>query len=88
MVNRTTASPDGMKYTFTTTPSGGTTGSRSGSQRSYIRAVERMGTANGFPKECPGSAQVQSAGVLEHEAYVGRSRGFQLMSACSLIAAR
>ena len=56
------------------------------SQRSDLRAVGRMGSADGLPKERPGRPQVRSADFLEREGYVGRSRRFQLMSACSLLA--
>ena len=58
------------------------------SQRSYLRAVGRMGSADGVPKERPGRSQVQNAAFLEREAHVGQSRRFQLISACSLLAAR
>jgi hypothetical protein len=47
-----------------------------------------MGSADGVPKERPGRSQVQNAAFLEREAHVGQSRRFQLISACSLLAAR
>ena len=44
------------------------------SQRGAVRAVGRMGPADGLPKERPGRPQVRSADFLEREGHVGRSR--------------